>query len=171
MIPLMRRWCVLLAVLSLAGIAVGCGGGSDTTQTTTGATGADKPAPAEADVSEAQIRRAPKNGPERTVLEWWRDVQVNDPEHARRLYVEPPRLPDLAGQFNFVGDRMDGSVKVISSEEAGRQARVGVRWETPQGRDRRIVLRLGNENGSWKLLDARFLDEMVAQLQRDDSGD
>lgn len=156
-------------VLSLAAIAVGCGGDSGTTRTE-GPSKTGKPAPPKADVTLVQIKQSPREAPERTVLEWWRDVQINDPEHARQLYLEPPALPDLAGQFNFVGNRLDGSVEVLSTEEAEGQARVRVRWETPQGNDRRVVLRLEEGDGSWKLLDARFLDEMVAELQQDESG-
>lgn len=169
MIPIVKRWCVLLVVLSLAVIAVGCGGDSGTTRTANEPAKTGKPtAPPKADVTLVQIRQSPQGEPERTVLEWWRDAQINDPEHARQLYLEPPDLPDLAGQFNFVGERLDGSVKVLSSEEEEGKALVRVRWATPQGEDRQVVLRLGEEDGSWKLLDARFLDEMVAQLQQDD---
>lgn len=171
MIPIVKRWCALLAVLALAGIAAGCGGDSGATRTANGPAKTGKPAaPPKADVTLVQIRQSPQEAPERTVLEWWRDAQINDPEHARQLYVEPPPLPDLAGQFNFVGNRLDGSMKVLSSEEAEGMARVRLRWETPQGKDREVELRLGEEDGSWKLLDARFLDEMVAQVQQDDSG-
>ena len=159
---------LLAAALDLGGGGAGAGG-TPTTPTAPAATppqGAAKPAPG--GIGSRQIERTPSGTPERALLEWWRDVQVNDPEHARGLYAEPPTLPNLAGQFNYVAGRLDGSVKVLASEPKGDRVAVRVRWRKPGGEQRRVTMRLTERGGEWKLLDARFLDEMVAEMQAEE---
>lgn len=167
-----RRYIVALGILVMALAGAGCGGDEEsTTATSTSIAPAKQRSQeqtsreAEQAVSEAQISRSSRGSPERTVLEWWRDVQVNDPEHAVRLYADPPTLPNLAGQFNFVAGRLAGSVEIVSVESEGNRAVVRVRWSRPRGEVRRVRLRLERDGGAWKLSDARFLDEMVAELQ------
>lgn len=149
-----------LVALVLVGMA-GCGDGS-----------ADNGGGEEIGVGvvPAQVESAPAGTPQRTVLEWWRYVQVNDPEQARRLYLAPPTLPNLAGQFNFVAGRLDGTVRIASVEQRGDRASVHVRWRPENGKARRVTLRLGDDGAAWKLLDTRFLDAMVAELQRAEAG-
>jgi hypothetical protein len=117
-------------------------------------------------IAEARIETAPAGTPQRTVLEWWRDVQVNDPEHARALYLEQPTLADLAGQFNLAAGRLDGSVEVVSVKRQGDRALVHADWRPETGKARRVTLSLGRDGGAWKLLDPRFLNVIVAKIQR-----
>ncbi len=155
------RLALTVVALSVLGLA-GCGG-SDRTD------GGASAEPA-VTVAVSQIGAEPAGTPQRTVLHWWRDVQLNDPEHARGLYLAPPALPSLAGQFNFVAGELAGSVEVVAVERRGERAVVRVRWEPAPGQERRATLRLGEDGGGWKLLDARFLDQLVADKQRAEAG-
>jgi hypothetical protein len=152
---------LLLVALLLLG---GCGGGSNDSS------GGGDVTSAPAEVSEKQIAKVRAGTPQRTVLEWWRDVQHNDPEHARNLYATPPPLPDLAGQFNFVAGWLDGSVEIVAAKRKGEQTVVTARWVADRGEPRQVTLRLAEDGGEWKLLHARFLDAMVAERQSAEAG-
>ena len=165
-----RSHVTLLATLALTAAAFGCGNSAESTTTTTAAAEPAGTKSAEAKerpkgVSEKQIAGAPVGSPERAVLEWWRDVQVNDPEHARGLYAEPPTLPNLAGQFNLVAGHLEGNIEVVAVTEEGDRAVAKVRWSRSDGAERNVTLRLQELDGGWGLLGARFLDEMVVELQ------
>ena len=166
-----RAQVLLLAIFAL--VLAGCGSTSE--EDSTGTTGADtvasgqQSAPASRQepgvVSEKQISGTEPGTAERTVLDWWRQVQLNDPEQALDLYLQPPALPDLAGQFNLVSPHLRGSVGVLTVEE-GDPAVARVRWKQPNGDVRVVTLRLEQDGGgAWKLVDSRFLDEMVVELQ------
>jgi hypothetical protein len=163
-----------LAILAFA--LAGCGGGADTSTSTEVAAPANEkqadPASkqAKAMVSEKQISAAKPGSAERTVLEWWREVQANDPEQALALYLNPPALPDLAGQFNLVSPHLLGAVKVVSVDAESDPAVAKVRWKQPNGDVRVVSLRLKQDGGAWKLVDTRFLDEMVVELQAAGAG-
>ncbi|HET9198531.1 MAG TPA: hypothetical protein VFN92_09805 [Solirubrobacterales bacterium] len=161
----LRHGCVLLAAL-VALLAAGCGGSGSTA---TGGTSAEPVS--EGGVTVAQIEKYPAGSPQRTVLEWWRDLQLNDPEHARTLYLEPPPLPDLAGQFNYVAGDFDGQVTLLSSEEEEGATTVLVRWAPMPGEARREPLRLGRDGNVWKLAEARFIDLEVARLRQEEEGE
>lgn len=176
-----RTHAQVLLLLALALLAGGCAKGEDPVTTSgtnsptrTGTSTASKPELPERRptlvVAQAQIAGAPVGSAERTVLEWWRDVQVNDPEHALGLYVDPPTLPNLAGQFNLVADRLNGAVRVVAVEQKGDRTVARVRWSRPNGDARNVTLRLEEVDGAWRLLDTRFLDEMVEDLQAGDAG-
>ena len=157
-----------MAILAL--VLAGCGATSADNTTTTAAAAKGKqsePAPPQAKVtiSEQQIAASEPGSAEEAVLEWWRAVQVNDPEAALDFYLEPPALADLAGQFNLVSPELGGSVEVVSVDEEGDPAVAKVRWEQPNGEARVVTLRLQQDGGTWKLVDTRFLDEMVVELQ------
>lgn len=166
--PLLVGVLAMAMALALAG----CGGGDDgtaaapTSAAAEGRGASDGQRPRPAAITLAQVRRAPAGTPRRTVLEWWRDVQLNEPARARSLYVDPPTYPDLAGQFNFVAGWLDGSVRIAETQMEGDVAVLSVRWRRPDGEARTVTMRLEEEGGRWKLLDARFLDEMVAARQR-----
>lgn len=164
-----RAWVPVLAIVALlaAALAGGCGSGESSAGT---AQSTASEAEAGAAISAVQVDRAAPGTPERTVLEWWRDVQRNDPEHARGLYAMPPTLPNLAGQFNLVAETLAGSVAVIASERKGGLMVVRVRWVPVGEKTRRVTLRLAEDAGKWKLLDTRFLDELVVELQQDEGG-
>lgn len=165
---LRHRHCLCLLLL-LAVVLAGCGSSSSGTNGSDSGT-TSQSAPPEVDVTVAQIERSKAGSPERTVLEWWRDIQLNDARHALDLYLEPPAFPDLAGQFNFVAGRLDGKVMIVSSsrEEDGSTV-VEVRWTPPSGNAREVSLRLGEQGNQWKLSEASFVDEMVARLQQTES--
>lgn len=166
-----RAQALLLAILALT--LAGCGGA--TGDISTGPAGAGAPVSGQQSppaskqppgtVSEKQISATEPGSAERTVLEWWRQVQLNDPEQALGLYLQPPALPDLAGQFNLVSPHLRGSVGVLTVEE-GDPAVAKVRWKQRNGEVRVVTLRLKEDSGgAWKLVDSRFLDEMVVELQ------
>lgn len=156
-----RRMFALLAVVLPALILAGCGPRAD--ETSTGADGAPKPT---ADVTATQIEQLERGSAERTSLEWWRDLQLNAPEHARLLYLEPPPLPDLAGQFNYVAGRFDGPVKIVSSSEEDGVTAVTVRLKPPSGKPRQETLQLELDGNAWRLDEPRFIDLEVARLQQ-----
>lgn len=155
--PVASALALLLAVLLLGG----CGGGDSSGS-------AAVVVDPDLAVTDQQVAAAPAGTPQRSVLEWWRDIQVNDPEHARELYATPPTEPNLAGQFNFLADRLDGTVAVVAVARRGPRRLVTVSWTPPGQGERRVALRLVREGGAWKLLDTRFVDEMVARLQQEE---
>lgn len=162
-----RHGCALLIVLA-ALLAAGCGSSGSTT---TGASSTGAEPISEAGVTVAQIEKYPAGSPEATVLEWWRDLQLNDPESASDLYLEPPSLANLAGQFNYVAGDFDGKVTVLSRKEAEGAALVRVRWSPAPGEVKRVTLRLAPDGDVWKLADARFVDQEVSRLQREEAAE
>ena len=160
------RCLVLLALAALVVVGVGgCGGASSSTSTSTASSSASGEAEGGA-VSAAEIDRYKEGTAQHTALEWWRTVQLNEPELARTLYAEPPSLPNLAGQFNYVVGQLDGSVKVASVKTKGNQAVVALKWKKPGAAPREVTLQMERKNGEWKIASTLFLDLIVQKLQR-----
>lgn len=172
--PTRAHSLLLPAILALALAGCGATSADNSTNSSTAAAPAqeEKPpaAPRAATLSQQEVAAAKVGTPERAVLEWWRDVQINDPEQALAFYAEPPALPDLAGQFNLVSPHLGGSVEVVSVDEEGDPALAKVRWTKPNGDARVVTLRLEQSGGAWKLVDTRFVDELVVELQAADAG-
>jgi hypothetical protein len=158
------RCFALLALAALVVVGAGCGGASSSvsTSTTTASSGEAEGGA----VSEAEIDRYKEGTAQHTALEWWRTVQLNEPELARTLYAEPPSLPNLAGQFNYVIGQLDGSVKVASVKTKGNQAVVAINWKKPGTAPREVTLQMEHKNGEWKIASTLFLDLIVQKLQR-----
>lgn len=158
----------LLALLAFAALVQGCGGDSTSTAPSSGA--ATTQPDLAAAVSEAEIDRYKAGTAQRTGLEWWRAVQLNEPEFARSLYAEPPALPDLAGQFNFVTGQLAGTVKVASVKPRGNQAVVAIDWDKPGVPPRQVTLRMERQDGEWKIVSTLFLDLIVQEMQQSAGG-
>jgi len=161
-----RPLALVLTLLVAGSLLAGCGRSESLITDTTG----DESRPPTT-ITEERIERLSSREPERTVLEWWRAVQLNEPKEAIGLYLEPPRFPDLAGQFNYVAGELAGTVAVVAVEREGARAKVKVRWRQPGGKRTVETLRLQEADGAWKLRDARFLDAIVARLQREAAED
>lgn len=156
----------LLAVAASFVFAQGCGGDTTPPPPTAAPTGTttaqSDAAPA---ISEAEIGQYEEGTPQHTALEWWRTVQLNEPEVALPLYAEPPTLPNLAGQFNYVVGQLAGSVKVASVKTKGDQAVVSMAWDKPGEPPRHVVIEMEEKGGEWKIATVRFLDQIVQKLQ------
>jgi hypothetical protein len=161
------RCLALLALAALVVLGAGCGGASTSTSTATSSASGETEGAA---VSEAEIDRYKEGTAQHTALEWWRTVQLNEPELARTLYAEPPSLPNLAGQFNFVIGQLDGSVKVASVKTKGNQAIVAISWKRPGAAPHQATLQMERKNGEWKIASTLFLDLIVQKLQRAEAG-
>jgi hypothetical protein len=172
-IPRLTRF--LLGAIALPALLLtGCGD-SSSEPAATGATGGKaeqvpaETAEQEPGVTQAQIDEAKAGSPEKTVLEWWGDIQANDPEAALPLYLEPPSLPDLAGQFNLVSKKLAGKVKiVVSAEQEDGSSIVKARWTKPSGKTELVELRLGKDGETWKIVEDRFVNELVEQIQEEE---
>jgi hypothetical protein len=155
-----------LAVAVSFVFAQGCGGDSTPTAPTAPPAGAtttgSELAPA---VSEAEIGQYKEGTPQHTALEWWRTAQINEPEVALPLYAEPPTLPNLAGQFNYVVGQLAGSVKVASVKTKGDEAVVTMAWDKPDAPPRHVTIGMEDMGGDWKITTVRFLDQIVEKLQ------
>jgi hypothetical protein len=177
---------ICLGILSAALLA-GCGSSSDepaatgssggkSAKPTRQAAAEPEPEPAQDQdhdpgVTTTQVGEAEPGSPEQTVLEWWMDVQINDPEAARDLYLEPPALPDLAGQFNVIEGKLDGTVKIVDTAEGeGGTASVKAGWTMPSGKTKVVELGLEEDGGEWKLSSIPFVNEMVEQLLEAEEG-
>jgi hypothetical protein len=157
-----------VGVAVLIAIFQGCGG-SETPAATSGAQTAASSAAAGSTVSETEIQRYSAGTPQHTALEWWRAVQVNDPQLARDLYAEPPTLPNLAGQFNFVAGQLAGTAKVVSVQPKGKKAVVAIAWHKPGAPPHQVTVGMERKGGQWKIAETLFLDLMVQQMQRSGS--
>jgi hypothetical protein len=165
------RCFALLALAALVVLGAGCGGASSSTSTATTAAAGGASGEAEgAAVSEAEIDRYKEGTAQHTALEWWRTVQQNEPELARTLYAEPPSLPNIAGQFNYVIGQLDGTIKVASVKTKGNQAVVAIRWKKPGMAPRQVTLQMERKSGEWKIASTLFLDLIVQKLQRAEAG-
>jgi hypothetical protein len=162
------RYAGLLALAILVAAAQGCGGGSSTPPPPTGA--ATSESDLSAAVSEADIEQYKAGTPQHTALAWWRAVQLNEPELARTLYVEPPTLPNLAGQFNFVTGQLGGTVKIASVKQKGKQTIVTLNWHKPGTAPRQVTLQMESKDGEAKIASTLFLDLIVQKLQRAEAG-
>ncbi|HWI95770.1 MAG TPA: hypothetical protein VNS60_06880 [Solirubrobacterales bacterium] len=161
------RCLALLALVALVVLGAGCGGASTSTSTATSSASGNSSGEAEGTaVSEAEIDRYKEGTAQHTALEWWRTVQLNEAELARTLYAEPPSLPNLAGQFNYVVGQLDGSVKVVSVKTKGNHAVVAINWKKPGAAPREVTLQMERKNGEWKIATTLFLDLIVQKLQR-----
>jgi hypothetical protein len=166
----------LLASIAVPALLLaGCGDSAGEPATTGAGAGKAKQASAETPkqepkVTTAQIEEAKAGSSEKTVLEWWADVQANDPESALPLYLEPPSLPDLAGQFNLVTDELAGTVKIVVSEEQeDGSSIVKARWSKPSGKTELVELRLSRDGEDWKIAEDRFVNELVEQIQAEEA--
>lgn len=121
-------------------------------------------------VSTAEIDNVPASQPAHTVLQWWRNVQLNDPQSALPLYASEPTLPDLAGQFNYIGAELAGKVEVTSVKISGTSATVEVGWTPVDGSPTKETLELEKLNGKWKLSGVVFIDELVKEKQEEEVG-
>lgn len=158
----------LLAVAAVFVLIQGCGGdSSSTTATEGGATAQPNHAPV---VSEAEVERYKEGTTQHTALAWWRTVQTNEPELARTLYAEPPTLPNLAGQFNFVAGQLAGTAKIVSVKRKGKNAVVTVAWDKPGAVPRRVMIGMERVYGEWKIATVSFLDRLVEQKQNAETG-
>jgi hypothetical protein len=151
-----------LAILVV--VAQGCGSDSSTPPPPSGASTTQSDLAAA--VSEAEIERYKSGTPQHTALEWWRAVQLNEPELARTLYAEPPTLPNLAGQFNYVTGQLGGTVKIASVKQKGKQTIVAINWHKPGAPPRQVALQMESKNGEAKIASTLFLDLIVQKLQR-----
>jgi hypothetical protein len=161
------RCFVLFALAALVVVGAGCGGTSTSTSTATSSASGEAEGAA---VSEAEIDRYKEGTAQHTALEWWRTVQLNEPELARTLYAEPPSLPNIAGQFNYVVGQLDGGVKVASVKTKGNQAVVAINWKKPGAAPRKVTLQMERKHGEWKIASTLFLDLIVQKLQRAEAG-
>jgi cell wall-associated NlpC family hydrolase len=164
--------CLLLAL-------PGCGESSNTPSTVAPAAaeaggGSEAASGSEAGsgqtVSTVAISKYKPGTPEHTALSWWRAVQTNNPNAAISLYAEPPTLPNLAGQFNLVGEALAGTVKVASTKKKGTTATVNVIWSQPGGKTQPESLNEEELAGEWKIADTEFLDRMVQEIQAEEEG-
>jgi hypothetical protein len=163
------RSLAILALAALVAVATGCGSSASTTPTATPSSTATAE-PEGAVVSPIEIEQYEEGTAQHTALEWWRAVQLNEPELARNLYAEPPSLPNLAGQFNYVAGQLDGSVKIASVKTKGNQAVVAIEWKKPGAAPREVTLQMERKNGEWKIASTLFLDLIVQKLQSAETG-
>jgi hypothetical protein len=153
---------VALATVALVAIQ-GCGGSSEE-----GSTGESTVIVAGPPLlKKAEVRAETEGTPQRAALEWWFAVQQNDPETAVALYAEEPPLPALAGQFNLAGGTLGGAVEIDSVDRSGPEATIVATQTIPGAKppERKVTLRLIEEDGAWKLADNLVLDEAVKQIQ------
>jgi outer membrane murein-binding lipoprotein Lpp len=165
----------LLGAIALPALLLaGCGDSASEPAATGASGGKAKQAPAETakqepGVTEAEIEEAKAGSPEKTVLEWWAHIQANEPEEARPLYLEPPSLPDLAGQFNLVSEELAGTVKIaVSEEQEDGSSIVKARWSKPSGKTELVELRLAKDGEAWKIVEDRFVNELVEEIQEEE---
>jgi hypothetical protein len=157
------RCLALLALAALFSAAQGCGSSNDSTTPESDASTTQLD-PSDA-ISEAEIERYETGAPQQVALQWWRAVQLNEAELARTLYAEPPSLPDLAGQFNFVAGQLVGPVEIASVKRKGDQAIVAIDWDKPGAPPRQVTLQMEHRHGEWKIVSTLFLDLIVQRLQ------
>lgn len=163
-----RRASALLALgaCALTGCA-GIGGNDAVKQRTTGPEL----------LSKAQVQHYPAGSPARTVFEWWRSIQFDNPVTAARYYSTAlgvtPKTLESQLQFGAGAQNLNAKPKLVEVDENGNRATVMVLLQNtvrnPNGRvDTSQTARAFNlvrEQGTWKLAENLYL-ERGARIQK-----
>jgi hypothetical protein len=156
-----RRLADGIVLATCIGAFVGCGAGDD------GPTfdAADTEAPVR--ISLTDFKGKPPGSPQYAALQWWQAVQLNKPELAQRLYARRPSLPDLAGQFNVVGEALAGLPTIERVQREEGQTVLVVNWTKREQRppSKEVRLRMVEVDDEWKLADNRLLDVLLQERE------
>ena len=165
----MRRPIAILAVFG-AGALVGCAGIGTDDDVKVRVTGP-------ALVTKKQLASLPEGSPARTVFEWWRSIQFDNPTVAVQYYSKKLGITTMTLerqlQFGPGAQNLTARPHLVGTDENGDHATVQVLLErvtpNPNGRtDKAQVARgfnLVREDGEWKLAENMYL-ERGARVQR-----
>ena len=158
----MRRPIALLLALG-AGALVGCAGIGTDDDVNVRVTGP-------ALVTKKQLASLPEGSPARTVFEWWRTIQFDNPTVAARYYSRKLNVTaqTLEHQLEFgaASQNLNARPHLVGTDMDGDHAIVNVLLENlssnPNGRvDKNQTARAFNlvrEDGEWKLAENMYLD-------------
>jgi hypothetical protein len=164
-----RRALPLLAALG-AGALAGCAGIGTDDDVKVRVTGP-------ALVTKKQLASLPEDSPARTVFEWWRSIQFDNPTIAVQYYSRKLDITTLTLEhqleFGAAAQNLNARPKLVGTEIDGDRAIVNVLLENvqrnPNGRiDKNQTARAFNlvrENGQWKLAENMYL-ERGERIQR-----
>jgi hypothetical protein len=165
----MRRAIALFAALGAAALA-GCAGIGSDDDVKVRVTGP-------ALVTKRQVASLPEGSPARTVFEWWRTLQFDNPIAAASYYSAKlditPMTIEHQLEFGAAAQNLNARPHLVGTDENGDQATVNVLLENvstnPNGRtDKRQTARAFNlvrEDGVWKLSENMYL-ERGERIQR-----
>jgi hypothetical protein len=152
-----------IALLSCTAALLGCGARGDSTLPT----GSVPTAPTVAETGQEK-----PGSPQYAALRWWQAVQLDKPARALTLYAKQPSLPDLAGQFNVLGDALDGVPKIEQVKHEGSRTVLVIDWTKRKQRPHsiKVQLRMVRSGGEWKLADNRLLNVLLQQREEQSQG-
>jgi hypothetical protein len=162
---------LLVAILGAAAVVASCGSLGTGEET--------KPVDQPQLLTGRDLARQPEGSPARTVLEWWRALQFDNPVIAYGHYSDQVKRRlsqrELAHQLGFGPGVLDlgARPRVAEVEEKGDEATVFVLMSkvarNPNGRaDETRTARSFNlvrEGGDWKLADNRYLARAAANAE------
>jgi hypothetical protein len=128
-------------------------------------------------VTKKQLASLPEDSPARTVFEWWRTIQFDNPTLAVRYYSSELKITRLTIenqlQFGAASQNLNARPHLVGTDMDGDHATVNVLLENlssnPNGRlDKNQTARAFNlvrEDGEWKLAENTYL-ERGERIQR-----
>lgn len=128
-------------------------------------------------VTKKQLASLPEGSPARTVFEWWRTIQFDNPTLAARYYSRKLHITPLTIErqleFGAASQNLNARPHLVGTDMQGDHATVNVLLENvasnPNGRvDKRQTARAFNlvrEDGEWKLAENMYL-ERGERIQR-----
>jgi hypothetical protein len=164
-----RRPIAILAALAV-GALVGCAGIGTDDDVKVRVTGP-------ALVTKKQLATLPEGSPARTVYEWWRTIQFDNPTIAVRYYSKKlgitTRTLERQLEFGAASQNLNARPHLVGTEENGDRATVLVLLENvsrnPNGRTDKTQTARGfnlvREDGEWKLAENTYL-ERGQRIQR-----
>jgi hypothetical protein len=159
----MRAHRFLLVGLVTLGLIQGlsaCGGDDDDAPTESG--------PRE--VSSKHLQRYEADTPERTALEWWRDVQFGNSEGALDLYTDDAvsSEEDFRRQVSFAASSFVGVPEIVDVQKGGDLATLYMTVRPPgsEAPPRPLSLNLARVDGNWLIRDNQLMEQQVARVTR-----
>ena len=168
-----RRRGPLLALVSLALVLGGCGGGGELEAL-------EAPGAAEQVLTRADVERQPEGSPERAVFAWWRAAQYSNLQRYLQSFSRDVRTKLERGEARRELRRFADAIRsarpeIVETDVSGNHAVVSTRvlFRQPLGLTRYVTtarpqaFELTRENGRWVLSDDFFVDILIGAVDED----
>jgi hypothetical protein len=122
------------------------------------------------EVSERQLNEYKPGTPERTALEWWRDVQFGNAEGALELYTDDAvnSEEDYRRQISYATSSFVGVPEIVELQRDGDFATLYMTLRPPgsEAPPRPLSLNLARVDGEWLIRDNQLMEQQVARVTR-----
>lgn len=121
-------------------------------------------------MSERQLNEYRPDTPERTALEWWRDVQFGNAAGALDLYTDDAVVSeeDYRRQVSYAASSFVGVPEIVELQRRGDLATLYMTLRPPgsEAPPRPLSLNLARVDGEWLIRDNQLMEQQVARVSR-----